>query len=92
MLFKSSSVKNNQSIGELTDPALDAKIDAVSTKPLDAQAAEWGAMDGTSPRRTSRRCPLYHDKVGMVIGNKIGGATADVTMGMPFFPTIFVKP
>lgn len=92
MLFKSSSVKNNQSIGELMDPALDAKIDAVSTKPLDAQAAEWGAMDKYIIETYLPALPLYHDKLGMVIGNKIGGAIADVTMGMPFFPTIFVKP
>lgn len=92
VLFKSSSVKNGLSIGELSDPALDAKIDAVSAKPLDSQAADWGVMDKYILETYLPALPLYHDKLAVVMGNKVGGAVADVTMGMPFFPTIFVKP
>ncbi len=91
VLFKTDSVKNNQSLGQLQDAALDKKIDAVSDLPLADQAAAWGKLDKEILETYLPLLPEYYDKTAVVMGNKVGGAVADPTMGMPLFTSLFIK-
>ena len=91
VLFKSQSVKDQNSIGELQDPALDKKIDGISALPLDQQAAKWGELDKYILETYSPALPWYYDKMAVVIGTKIGGGVGDPTQGLPIFTQLFVK-
>ncbi|GAA1256924.1 peptide/nickel transport system substrate-binding protein [Oryzihumus leptocrescens] len=91
VLFKSQSVKDGNSIGELMDPALDKKIDDISALPLDQQAAKWGALDQDILQTYVPALPFYYDKMAIVIGNKVGGAVGDPTQGLPVFTQMFIK-
>lgn len=91
VLFKTDSVKNNQSLGQLQDAALDKKIDAVSDLPIADQAAAWGKMDKEILETYLPLLPEYYDKTAIVMGTKVGGAVADPTMGMPLFTQLYVK-
>jgi len=35
--------------------------------------------------------PRYYDKMAILVGTQIGCAEGDATMGMPFFPNMFVN-
>jgi peptide/nickel transport system substrate-binding protein len=91
VLFKSSSVKDRNSIGMLQDPALDKKIDDISALPLDQQATKWGELDKDILTNYLPALPFYYDKMAVVIGNKVGGALGDPTQGLPIFTQLFVK-
>ena len=91
VLFKSQSVKDNNSIGQLQDPALDQKIDAISALPLDQQAAKWGELDKYILQTYLPALPFYYDKMAVIVGTKVGGAVGDSTQGMPLFTQMFVK-
>ena len=91
VLFKSQSVKDQNSIGMLQDPALDKKIDDVSALPLDQQAAKWGELDKYILETYMPALPFYYDKMAIVVGNKVGGAVGDPTQGLPIFTQMFVK-
>ena len=91
VLFKSQSVKDLNSIGELQDPALDKKIDDVSALPLDQQAAKWGELDKYILETYLPALPFYYDKMAVVVGTKVGGAVGDPTQGLPIFTQMFAK-
>lgn len=91
VLFKSRAVTDLNSIGELQDKALDAEIDAVSSKPFDQQAAAWGALDKKIMETYLPALPLYYDKTALVYGTKAGGILNDPTQGLPIFTQVFVK-
>ncbi len=85
VLFRSRSVEQGKSWGQLQDPALDARIDAVAAMPGDRAAAEWGAVDKEIMDRYVA-IPFYYDKMAIVIGRNVGHVPGDSTMGLPFFP------
>ncbi|HET7477361.1 MAG TPA: ABC transporter substrate-binding protein [Dermatophilaceae bacterium] len=91
VLFKSRSVDDLNSIGEIQDPALDAEIDAVSNLPFDQQAAAWGALDKKIMEKYLPALPLYYDRTALVFGSKAGGIVNDPTQGLPIFTQVFVK-
>jgi peptide/nickel transport system substrate-binding protein len=91
VMFKSDAVANLTSWGEMQDKSLDAKIDAVADLPAEESTAKWAPLD-EEIMKMYVAIPFYYTKMGVVVGTKIGGAEADPTMGMPFFPNMFVKP
>jgi len=91
VMFKSNSVKDGTSWGEMQDKALDAKIDAVANLPVEQSTEKWAALD-EEIMKMYVAIPFYYTKMGVVIGTKLGGVEADPTMGMPFFPNMYVKP
>ncbi|GLY05603.1 ABC transporter substrate-binding protein [Actinoplanes sp. NBRC 101535] len=90
VLFKSSAVADGTSMGELKDPALDAKIDAVANLAVEESTSKWAALDEEIMKQYVA-IPFYYTKFGIVIGTNVGGTQADPTMGMPLFTDMFLK-
>jgi len=90
VLFESSSLAAQTSWGMMSDPALDAQINAVTNLPEEQQAAKWGALD-QQIMGLYVALPLYYDKMAVIAGSKIGGGSGDPTMGMPNFEDMYVK-
>jgi peptide/nickel transport system substrate-binding protein len=90
VLFQKHSIADGTSWGMLSDPALDAEIDAVAKLPADQAAPKWADLD-EKIMNMYVAIPRYYNKMGIVIGTKVGGAEGDGTMGMPFFVNMFVK-
>jgi peptide/nickel transport system substrate-binding protein len=51
---------------------------------------KWAALDEEDHGHV-RRIPRYYNKMATCIGTSVGGAEGDGTMGMPFFPNMYVK-
>ena len=90
VLFQSHSIDDGNSWGMLTDKSLDAQIDQVSSLPADQATQKWGDLD-KQIMGMYISLPRYYDKMAVVAGTNIGGGEGDGTMGMPFFPNLFVK-
>jgi len=90
VLFQSHSITDGQSWGMLSDTTLDKQISDIAALPADQATAKWGDMD-KQIMNLYVAIPLYYDKMAIVQGTKVGGAEGDGTMGMPFFPNMFVK-
>ncbi len=90
VLFRSQSIGEGQSWGQLSDPALDAEINAIADLPAEEATAKWADLD-QKLMGMYIGLPLYYTRMACVIGTAIGGAEPDVTKGLPFFPNLFVK-
>jgi len=90
VLFESHSISDGQSWGMLKDPALDKEIDAIADLPADQATTKWSDLDKEIMGKYVV-LPLYYNKMAVVRGSAIGGAEGDGTMGMPFFPNMFVN-
>ncbi|MEU8260646.1 ABC transporter substrate-binding protein [Micromonospora sp. NPDC048999] len=90
VLFRSQSLKDNLSWGMMSDPALDAEIDAVGALPAADAAAKWGELD-KKIMDMYVAIPRYYDKMAILFGTNVGGGEGDGTVGMPFLPNLFLK-
>jgi len=90
VLFKSNAIDTQQSVGMLTDKALDAKIDEISNLSAEESAEKWGDIDKEIVGMYAA-IPRYYTKSAIVVGTKVGGTEIDATQGMPFFVNMFVK-
>lgn len=90
VLFQSHSISDGTSWGMLSDKALDTKIDEVAELPADQATAKWGELD-QEIMNMYVAIPRYYDKMAVVAGTNIGGAEGDATVGLPFFPNLFLK-
>lgn len=90
VLFESHSISDGNSLGMLSDKALDAEIDQISALPADQSTARWGALDKEIMSRYVV-LPRYYDKMAVVAGANIGGGEGDATMGMPLFTNLYLK-
>ncbi|MGW5053336.1 ABC transporter substrate-binding protein [Actinokineospora sp. NPDC004072] len=91
VLFTSEAVANQQSLGMLADPAVDAEIEAIATLPATEAAAKWGELD----RKLMGMylvIPRFYMKTAFVVGTAVGGAEADSSQGQPAYANLFVKP
>lgn len=91
VLFRTQSITDGTTWGFLSDAALDAEIDAVGNLPASEQTAKWTALDKKIMETYLPALPFYYDKVAIVAGTNLGGATNDPTVGMPNFENMFVK-
>jgi peptide/nickel transport system substrate-binding protein len=90
VLFQTHSIADGSSWGMLQDSALDAEIDAVANLSAAESTGKWVDLD-KKIMGLYVALPRYYDKMAVVVGNKIGGAEGDATMGLPLFPNLFVK-
>ncbi|GIM91682.1 ABC transporter substrate-binding protein [Paractinoplanes toevensis] len=90
VLFESKSIAEGQSWGMLQDPALDKKIEDVANLPTDQATGKWAALD-QEIMGMYVALPWYYTKMAVVAGTNIGGAVGDATVGMPFFPDMYLK-
>jgi peptide/nickel transport system substrate-binding protein len=90
VLFQTHSIADGSSWGELSDSALDAEIDAVAKLPAAEAAPKWATLD-EKIMGMYVVLPRYYNKMAVVVGTQVGGAEGDGTVGMPFFPNMFVK-
>jgi peptide/nickel transport system substrate-binding protein len=91
VLFKSDAIALGNSVGQLQDKALDAKIDAVTAKTPDEQLKEWKNIDKDILENYLPVLPLYYSASNMPMGKNIGHAINDPTQGMPEFTSMFLK-
>jgi peptide/nickel transport system substrate-binding protein len=90
VLFESSGIANDLSWGMLQDKALDTQINQVANLPTDQATPKWGALD-QQIMGLYVALPWYYTKMANLQGTNVGGAVGDATMGMPFFPDMFLK-
>jgi len=90
VLFESKSIAEGQSWGMLQDKALDQKIEDVANLPTDQATGKWSALDQEIMGQYVA-LPWYYTKMAVVAGTNIGGGVGDATVGMPFFPDMFLK-
>jgi peptide/nickel transport system substrate-binding protein len=90
VLFKSQSIAEGQSWGMLSDKALDAEIDQVAQLPTEESTAQWAALD-QKIMGMYVALPWYYDKMAVIQGTNVGGASGDPTMGLPVFTNMFLK-
>jgi peptide/nickel transport system substrate-binding protein len=90
VLFESRNIAEGQTWGMLQDKTLDAEIEAVATLPTSESTSKWAALDQKIMGQYVA-LPWYYTKMAAVAGTNIGGAEGDATMGMPFFPNMFLK-
>jgi peptide/nickel transport system substrate-binding protein len=91
VLFKSDAIALGNSIGQLQDKALDAKIDAVADKDPNEQLKEWSKIDKDVLENYLPAIPLYYSATNSPIGKNIGHAINDPTQGLPEFTSIYLK-
>ena len=77
-------------LGQLTDKALDAKIDEIGNLPADQAVAKWGELD-KEILGMYVALPRYYGKLAFAIGTNIGGAEGDASAGEPFYLNMFLK-
>jgi peptide/nickel transport system substrate-binding protein len=75
----------------LADPALDAEINQIAELPAEEAAARWSALDRKIMEQYLPALPRFYDKTAVVVGTNVGGATVDVTMGLPHFLDMYLK-
>jgi peptide/nickel transport system substrate-binding protein len=90
VLFQSHSIDDGDSWGMLADKTIDKQIDDVASLPADQATQKWGDLD-KQLMGMYVVIPRYYDKMAVVMGTNVGGGVGDGTMGMPFFPNLFVK-
>ena len=90
VLFESGAINDGVSWGFLQDPALDKKIEDVANLPTDQATGKWTALDQEIMGQYVA-LPWYYTKMAVITGSNIGGAVGDNTMGMPFFPELYLK-
>ncbi|GAA1582683.1 ABC transporter substrate-binding protein [Kribbella hippodromi] len=91
VLFKSDAIALGNSVGQLQDKALDAKIDAVVEKSPEEQLKEWSKIDKDILENYLPVLPLYYAGTNSPVGKNIGHAINDPTQGMPEFTSMFLK-
>jgi peptide/nickel transport system substrate-binding protein len=91
VLFKSDAIALGNSVGQLEDKGLDAKIDAVSAKDPNEQLKEWSKIDKDILENYLPAIPLYYSATNSPVGKNIGHAINDPTQGLPEFTSIFLK-
>lgn len=91
VLFKSDAIALGNSVGQLQDKALDAKIDAITDKTPDEQLKEWMKLDKDILENYLPVIPLYYSSSNMPIGKNIGHAINDPTQGLFEFTSMFLK-
>jgi peptide/nickel transport system substrate-binding protein len=91
VLFKSDAIALGNSIGQLSDPKLDADIDRVAAMEPNEQLKEWGKIDKQVMENYLPLLPLYYSASDYPVGKNIGHAINDVTQGMPEFTSIYLK-
>ena len=89
-LFRSQSLKDNLSWGMMSDPAIDAEIEAISNLPANEAAVKWGELD-KKIMEMYVVIPRYYNKMAILVGTNIGGAEGDGTAGMPNLLNIYLK-
>jgi peptide/nickel transport system substrate-binding protein len=90
VLFESRSIGDGISWGFLQDKALDAKIEEVAKLPTNDATGKWSALDQEIMGQYVA-LPWYYTKMAVIQGTNVGGAVGDATMGMPFFPELYLK-
>jgi len=90
VLFQTHSIADGTSWGFLQDSAIDKKIDDVTQLPTDQATGKWAALDQELMGQYIA-LPWYYTKMATVAGTNIGGGVGDATMGMPFFPEMYLK-
>ncbi|MFF5294087.1 ABC transporter substrate-binding protein [Paractinoplanes globisporus] len=90
VLFQTHSIADGISWGFLSDAAIDKKIDDVALLPSDQATSKWAPLD-QELMGMYVALPWYYTKMATVAGTNIGGAVGDATMGMPFFPEMYLK-
>jgi peptide/nickel transport system substrate-binding protein len=91
VLFKSDAIALGNSVGQLQDKALDARIDQVSAMAPDEQLKEWKNVDKEILEKYLPAVPLYYSATNAPIGKNIGHAINDPTQGMPEFTSLYLK-
>jgi peptide/nickel transport system substrate-binding protein len=90
VLFETHSIADGISWGFLQDAALDKKIEDVAILPTDQATGKWAALDQEIMGQYVA-LPWYYTKMAVIQGTNVGGAVGDATMGMPFFPDMYLK-
>jgi peptide/nickel transport system substrate-binding protein len=90
VLFQGQSIEQGQSWGMLNDPALDKEITDIANLPAEEATPKWAALDKKIMEQYVA-IPRYYDKMAIVAGTNIGTTVGDPTMGMPFFPDMYLK-
>jgi peptide/nickel transport system substrate-binding protein len=91
VLFKSDAIALGNSIGQLSDPKLDADIDRVAAMEPNQQLKEWGKIDKQIMENYLPLLPLYYSASNFPIGKNLGHVVNDMTQGMPEFTSIYLK-
>ncbi|GGS56546.1 ABC transporter [Actinokineospora fastidiosa] len=90
VLFTSEALANRQSLGMLTDPAVDAEIESIAALPAAEATAKWGELD----RKLMEMylvIPRFYMKTAFIVGTAVGGAAADSSLGQPTYTNLYVK-
>jgi peptide/nickel transport system substrate-binding protein len=90
VLFQSHAITDGNAWGMLSDKTLDAEIEADSQLPSDQSATKWAALD-EKIFGMYIAIPFYYDKMAVLAGTNVGTTQGDATMGMPFFPAMYLK-
>ncbi|GIF18082.1 peptide/nickel transport system substrate-binding protein [Actinoplanes tereljensis] len=90
VMFESKAISEGTSWGFQQDAALDKKIEDVANLPTDEATTKWAALDEEIMGKYVA-LPWYYTKMAVVSGTNIGGAVGDATVGMPFFPDLYLK-
>ena len=74
-----------------SNKAVDAKMDAIQTLPLDQQAAAWNNLDKEIAQKYFPLFPTYYTGIAQAHGSKIQGDFDDNTVGMPTWKNIWIS-
>ncbi|GAA0588335.1 ABC transporter substrate-binding protein [Paractinoplanes ferrugineus] len=90
VMFESKAIAEGTAWGFLQDKTLDKKIEDVANLPTDQATGKWAGLDQEIMGQYVA-LPWYYTKMAVVSGTNIGGAVGDATVGMPFFPDLYLK-
>ncbi|GAA0605842.1 ABC transporter substrate-binding protein [Kribbella sandramycini] len=93
VLFRSDAIELGNSVGQLTDKALDAEIDKVNQ--LDPEEAlktkAWIKLDKKIMEEYLPALPIYQSRSAFLVGTNIGHPINDPSQGLPEFTSLFLK-
>lgn len=87
-LTKTGAAYNTE---QFSEPAIDDKMNAVTSLPLDQQADAWGALDKEIETKYFPIIPTAFRNDLFVFGSKIGNGVGDGALGAPDYKDLFVS-
>ncbi|AKU16702.1 ABC transporter substrate-binding protein [Luteipulveratus mongoliensis] len=89
-LFSSAVLRSGQSVGFLSDPALDAEMRRISALPATEQGAQWSKFDERLARDYLPSVPVSYGKANYLFGTKVHNVVNDPNRGWPDMAQIWV--
>jgi peptide/nickel transport system substrate-binding protein len=91
MLSSLAASAGRTTLGNLTDPKLDAELLRVTSLPAAEQGPQWGRFDKWLAENYLPAIPTEYEKANYVFGTKVNNVLNDPARGVPLLTQIWIQ-